>query len=340
MKHVNILSIIILFFGCILISAAGCQQDKLQPNQPSTGPGGSDYAHANVIFSDYTDPNSGEGYWLFEPAAPVKDSAPLIIFNHGLNMYNPAPYGAWIKHMVLKGNIVVYPKYQKSITSPAPPQYTINAANAIKDAINELTLNPNRTNPILSNFGIMGHSYGGVISANLLAEYQLHGIPKPKFALLCQPGHSIITSGRIPSYSGIEPDIKLLMVVGENDLVVGDSFAREIFTTTSTPSNIKNLVTHNNDLSGEPEVRATHQEPLAKDLAYDGGIGSLVITTAYGLSKEDAVDYYCYWKFSDAIMDCSFENTNCNYAFGNTYEQKFLGTWSDGQDINYMTVEQ
>ena len=58
------------------------------------------------------------GYWLFEPDDPKPVRAPLIVFNHGWSAMSPWVYGAWIDHMVRRGNIVVFPIYQTSLQAP------------------------------------------------------------------------------------------------------------------------------------------------------------------------------------------------------------------------------
>ncbi|HMN90953.1 MAG TPA: hypothetical protein PKD70_08160, partial [Saprospiraceae bacterium] len=68
------------------------------PVQATAGPGGSAYAHEEVIFRDFA--NQSDGYWLFEPAAPGPDSAHVVVFLHGYGAYNPMIYGAWIRHLV------------------------------------------------------------------------------------------------------------------------------------------------------------------------------------------------------------------------------------------------
>ena len=63
----------------------------------------------------------GEGprsYWLFEPAEPSPEMAPVVVFNHGWFAVNPAVYGAWIEHMVRRGRIVIAPRYQRDLLTP------------------------------------------------------------------------------------------------------------------------------------------------------------------------------------------------------------------------------
>src|ERR1700733_5951337 len=86
------------------------------PPQPAGGPGGAEYHHKQVVANMYgTGPTR---YWIFEPADPKPDNAPLVIFNHGWSAMEPKVYGAWIDHIVKRGNVVVYPVYQDSLRTP------------------------------------------------------------------------------------------------------------------------------------------------------------------------------------------------------------------------------
>jgi hypothetical protein len=108
---------------------------------------------------------------------------------------------------------------------------------------------------------------------------------------------------------------------------------------TEIPISRKNYITHYADNHGSPILEASHNEPLAANNNYDGGTLSTVITGGYLASKEDAVDYYCYWKLADALLSCTFYGTYCDYAFGDTPEQRFMGEWSDGTPAVELVVE-
>ncbi len=308
------------------------------PIQPGSGPGGSDYTHDGVIFSDFTSWLSSDGYWLFEPNQPKPDSADVIVFNHGYGVFNPGPYGQWIEHLVRKGNIVIFPKYQLNDAS-LPSGYTSDAVTGILDAFEELNTNPSRVKPRMNHFAIIGHSYGGVITSNLATNYALYGIPKPQCFMLCEPGTGGFNGGRLDSYSGMDTDYNVLIVVGDDDIVVGNSFGREIMDSTAIPTAHKNYITQYKDDYGSPNLEATHNEPLCSNNDYDGGTVSAVITGGYVASKQDAVDYYCYWKLADALLSCTFYGTDCGYAFGDTPEQRYMGEWSDGTQAIELEVE-
>lgn len=322
----------------IIISFVTIIKAQSPPLQPGSGPGGSDYLHNGVIFSNFTTIFSGDGYWLFEPNNPKPDSADVIVFNHGYGVFNPGPYGQWIEHLVRKGSIVIFPKYQVSDLS-LPNSYTPNAVVGIQNAFIELNSNPARVKPRMEHYAIIGHSYGGVVTSNIVTEYNSYGLPKPQCFMLCQPGTGGLNAGRLASYSGMETNYNALIVVGNDDVIVGNSFGREIMDSTLIPTTNKNYITHYADNTGSPIIEASHNEPLASNNTYDGGTVSSVITGGYIASKLDAVDFYCYWKLADALMQCTFYGNYCEYAFGDTPEQRNMGQWSNATPLVPLVVE-
>ncbi|RIL12245.1 MAG: hypothetical protein DCC75_00775 [Proteobacteria bacterium] len=158
------------------------------PAQPKSGPGGSDYAHLSVQATKHG--ADAAGYWIFEPAHPRPNSAPVIVFNHGFGASDPRSYGAWISHLVRKGNAVIYPIYQHEDKFRYPPsEITSNAIEAVKQALQKL----NGTEHIkgeLGKFAVVGHSAGGQISANMAATWKEAGLPQPKAVMCVEPGKS------------------------------------------------------------------------------------------------------------------------------------------------------
>ena len=161
------------------------------PSQNLTGPGGMEYVCDSVRFLSYAD--QPDGYWLFEPISEGIDSAHVVVFTHGYGAYNPMVYGDWIRHIVRKGNIVIFPRYQKNLTSPKTKFFVENTTKGIKDALIELDTGLNHVKPIDGVISLVGHSYGGVISANLAVNYKALGLPQPDVVLLCSPGSGPFT---------------------------------------------------------------------------------------------------------------------------------------------------
>ncbi len=105
------------------------------PTQPAEGPGGADYRHASVHQWHF-----GEGareYWVFTLEQPVPGNAPLVIFLHGWSVMQPDLYRAWIDHIVRRGMVVVYPRYQPDLKTPNA-DFLDNAAGALGDALRRL----------------------------------------------------------------------------------------------------------------------------------------------------------------------------------------------------------
>ena len=305
------------------------------PAQPKTGPGGSEYVCDSIWFQDFS--KKQDGYWLFEPMGPKPDSANLIVFIHGYGGYNPMIYGQWIRHLVRKGNIVVYPRYQKNIFWPRPKKFSENVSQAIRDALAEME-NDGHVKPVTSNMAMVGHSYGGGVSGQFAINFLEHNIPKPKVVMLCAPGTGKLKGGRLESYADMPGDISLLIVTHENDWVVGDEFAQKVFKE-ATSVEKRNLLHHRPDDHGLPAFRADHNQSYSLDLAFDNGARNYTSKKALRVSTLDAVDFNGYWKLFDAMLDCNRTGANCETAFGGTPAQLSLGQWSDGTPVRPFEVQ-
>ncbi|MBK7148600.1 MAG: T9SS type A sorting domain-containing protein [Bacteroidetes bacterium] len=304
-----------------------------QPGQPATGPGGSDYSFGDVTQYDYGTNGSGSDFWLYEPNTPTPDSADVVVFIHGLGETNPKLYGAFIKHLVRKGNIVIYPRYQKDLNT-SNTTFNDSCAKGILRALDTLQL-PGHVKPRTAHFFILGHSVGGILTANMSMLYQQYGLPKPLTAFSMQPGAAGFLS---PDYSAFPADVMYLSLVSENDIIVGTAPGTTIYNqAVNTPTSIKNLVHTYADNHGSPGITASHFDPLAGDAAFDNGETNLFIA-ASGSGPVDAFDFYCTWKLQDALMDCALHNQNCEYAFGDTPEQHGMGNWSDGTPVRILEI--
>ena len=295
-----------------------------QPAQPATGLGGASYLHESVVFQDFA--ANPDGYWLFEPADPKPDSAHVVVFVHGYGGYNPMIYGKWIRHLVRKGNIVIYPRYQRDMLFPHPSKFSENTSKAIRDALDELE-KEGHVKPIVSHLALVGHSYGGVVCADLAVNFEKHEIPQPKVAMLCAPGTGKFSAGRLKTYEDMPEDLSLLIVVNDNDWVVGDEFALKVFNE-ATGVRQRNLLRQFADDHGNPTIQATHNQCYSLDTLYDSGVRNFTANRALQISTEDAVDFYGYWKLFDAMLECERSGQFCDAAFGGTEGHVSLGIWS------------
>jgi acetyl esterase/lipase len=355
-RSISILAIAVL--ASLLINSWGTNalssEPPRPPDQPANGPGGKQYSHNSVTKQRFG--TGGKEYWIFEPDAPKPrgKTAPVIVFMHGWGGVNPMYYGAWIEHLVRRGNIVIYPRYQSGLLTRVE-EFTPNTVDALKDALQRLQKDSQHVQPDLSKFSVVGHSMGGLLAANLAALASESGLPKVKAVMSIQPG---ITAAPVnfplADLTKIPPDTLLLTVAGDLDTLTADRDAKRIYRESArVVAANKNLITLVTDDHGTPPLRATHRAPTAPDEDYDskenireslGPLGGLVSRQSRGRTPElpslNALDYYGTWKLFDGLCDAAFYGKNREYALGNTPQQRFMGKWSDGVAVKELRVEE
>jgi pimeloyl-ACP methyl ester carboxylesterase len=330
-------------------------QRPTPPVQPESGPGGKQYPHAGVTKNRYGTGN--QEYWIFEPASPKPASAPLIVFIHGWGGMNPLYYGAWLDHLVKRGNIVVYPRYQATLLTPIK-EFTPSTLGAIKDAINRLQTGRGHIKPDLNKFAVVGHSVGGLLAASVAALAKESNLPQVRAVMSVEPG---ITEDpiKIPlaDLRKMPAETLLLAVAGDQDTLVRDTDAKRVYyESTNVPAANKDFVMMITDTYGAPSLQASHRAPTAMDRSYDNGEGvgggpvnpdRVGSARGNGRSSQDrrletmmvnALDYYGTWKLFDALCDAAFFGKNREYALGNTSKQRFMGVWSDGTPVKELKV--
>jgi pimeloyl-ACP methyl ester carboxylesterase len=352
LRRIIALTLSLVLFSLTILSA----QRATPPLQPDTGPGGKQYVHAAVTKSRYGTGN--DEYWIFEPAAPKPASAPLVVFIHGWGGMNPLYYGAWLDHLVKRGNIVIYPRYQATLLTPIR-DFLPSTLGAIKDGIERLQTEPGHIKPDLNKFAVIGHSVGGLMAANVAALAGESQLPQARAVMSVEPG---ITEDpiNIPlvDLKKIPAETLLLAVAGDQDTLVRDSDAKRIYyESTTVPAANKDFVMMVTDTHGAPSLQASHRAPTAMDRSYDNGEGvgggpanpervGNSSSRQNGSSHErrletmmvNALDYYGTWKLFDALCDAAFYGKNREYALGNTPKQRFMGVWSDGVPVKEMKV--
>lgn len=338
-------------FGLILLAAMACicpgaaTTLPSPPQQPTIGPGSSDYPFGDLAMHRYG--TGSTKYWIFEPADPTPDSAPVVIFLHGWSVLTPNTYGKWITHLVRRGNIVIYPIYQSSIAT-SMNDFTPNAIASVKAAFAELA-NPGHVKPQLDHVAIVGHSLGGAITANLVAEAAANGLPVPKAFCCVEPGNHLIDDPAIhmpvADFSRIPADTFALVIVGDADELAGTDTAQMIYSRlTQIPADHKDYLTLVSDDHGRPRLIANHMCPVAGKILDPSAVplseGPLIRRMRMYVENQPptALEYYGIWKLFDGLTDQAFFGKNGEYAFGNTFQQRFMGRWSDGIAVKEMRV--
>lgn len=314
-------ALIKFFLGAAILTAAllsGGEPDPItQPPQSKSGPGSTEYPHATFKQSSIGKGNTQ--IWIYEPDEPKPATAPVILFMHGWSAMDPGPYLAWIEHLARRGNIVFYPRYQAGLATP-PETFTPNAVGAIKDALKKLEEDKERVQPDLTRFAALGHSYGGIIAANLAAVAKDHGLPPIKAVLAMEPGSNGFGKP-YADYALIPKGTLLVCMAGDDDKFVGDRDAKRIFTeAVNVSKDDKDYIVLYSDKHGTPPQNANHFAPIAPK------------------SHVDAHDYNGFWKWMDGLTDAAFFGKNRDYALGNTEKQRNLGAWSDGTPLKEPKV--
>jgi dienelactone hydrolase len=277
-------------------------------------------------------------FWIYEPASPTPKSAPLIIFLHGGLAINPKTHGAWMKHLVRKGNIVVWPRYQNR-SLDLTEQVLWSSIDATKKAI-DILQSGGHVSPQLDKFAIVGISLGGAITVDMAALAESEGLPQPKAVMAVVPGNRPLAAtgnqSRIilpmEDLSKIPSSVLMLTVVEIEDDRAGDVLAKQIFyDTPQIPLANKDFITVMSDYHGESPLIADHFSSLGTDVDFDNGI------EVPGTYEINALDY-AHWKLFDGLTDAAFYGRNREYALGDSPKQRFVGFWSDGTPVNELKV--
>ena len=339
---------LILITVLLLTVPVRSQQLPAPPPQPNTGPGGKQKPHAAVTKNRYG--QGGKEYWIYEPDRPKPKTAPVVVFLHGWSGTNPLYYGAWIDHLVKRGNIVVFPRYQASILTRRE-DFIPNTLDAVTAALARLQSEPGHVRPDLNKVAAVGHSLGGVLAASLAALAGENKLPQVRAVMAVEPGLTRPpVSVPIADLSKIPSSTLLLSIAGDRDGLVADHDAKRIYYESKQVSaNNKDFVMLVSDERGRPGLIAGHRAPTAPHAEYDNGEGDLTNRGAgSGTAGQarvdsrtpviDAIDYYGLWKLFDALCDAAFSGKNREFALGNTPQQRFMGKWSDGTPVKELVV--
>lgn len=314
------------------------------PLQPASGPGGASAPHARVIAREVK--TGAQGWWLFTPADPVPAKAPVVVFLHGWGAMNPRIYRGWIDHIVRRGNIVVYPNYQDSLFTRTAT-FLPNAIAGIRDALDELTSSP--VQPDFSRMAIVGHSAGGLLSAEVAVSAAAAKLPPFRVVMPVEPGDGDrggTHRSTIPSIDveGIPSASLMVVVVGAEDHLAGEELGLRLFDqATQVPRANKNVVELQSDYHGTPSLIANHSAPAA---ILDARANDTVDETprlfpgrdVRNKNSIDAMDWYGMWKLFDALCDAAFSGIHRDIALGGTSAQLGMGVWSDGVAVKPMKV--
>jgi hypothetical protein len=302
------------------------------PDQPATGPGGAEYAFPDARVTSLGDePGGGR---IFEPVAEAgggtptaEGPLPLVLLidaccyrteESGVNgggVDGGEGFRAWIEHLVRRGAIVVYPIYRQE-SAQADVTAAMRATLAELDRAGHARPDPART-------AVIGFSFGGPVAADYAADAAAAGLPVPGALLVYGPRSDTTGPNRAPP----PPATRAVVMIGERDAGALRRGADTIWAWLAPlPAEQRDFVSLLSDDHGQPALTADHFVPLT-DVRPDDPATDV-----------DALDWYGIWKLTDALMACAFAGEWCEYALGNTPEQRFMGAWSDGVPVQEPVI--
>lgn len=284
LKHKAVLPTLLargaLIAGCLLAGLVAAPTGWLtqpvfaagSPEQPKTGPGGADYA---IAVSDIEKLSFGEGNsraLAFFPKGNAAKPRPVVVFVHAPGAISPAFYGAWLSHLVRRGNVVIYPLYEASVGAVPFDEMTGEALKGVRAALAGLASNAD-ARPDLQALGIIGHSGGAVIAANLAALSGKDELPPVRLlfgAMPARPGADKIYGPPLQDISTIPAKALALMLIGDRDPIGSDRGARQILTAAGHLGQDHRLLARaGSDNHGLPPVVYSHHAAVAPDDAWD-----------------------------------------------------------------------
>lgn len=310
--------------------AAGAWRWVTPPQQPASGPGGTDSTYDCFRQTGY---GSGAlSFQLFEPSCPrgKADSSaahPVTVFLHGFAVTDPALYLGWIRHLVRRGNVVVFPLFQTGLFDFYP---TDNAAYAIRASLAELA-RPGHGLVDATKLTIVGHSLGGGLALNMGALAGDGRLPVPANIVAVEPEFNLDPDapgrpdplGFVRDWSHTPPSSRVTIVVGGQDDLVGDESA---FTAwphyAHLPVANRTYVQLRSDYHGPIAMVANHLTPLSPDGVW-----------IPGLFETNAQDFLL-WAIADALIACrpGLPGDQCAPT------PTSIGSWSDGTPMQPAVV--
>jgi predicted alpha/beta-hydrolase family hydrolase len=182
----------------LLAALAGCGGSSYPDRATATGPIG----------------KGSSGVWIFQPAGKPKD---VVVFFHGQGgptEATPVNHRPWIDHLVKRGSLVIYPRYELSY-EPDPTPFVVKGVKAAMQRVDTKGL------PVLA----IGYSRGGGLVVEYGAFAKQNGLPVPNAIMAVFPAGQG-DERRIVPLTGIDHKTAILLQTGEDDNVVAGGGAR------------------------------------------------------------------------------------------------------------------
>jgi hypothetical protein len=185
--------------------------------------------------------------WILRPTGKVTS---IIVFGHGWSTPFPAGFGAWVRHLTERGNLVIYPRYRTNAY-----ETTISALTAFRHGVSAALRS---IGPTVVPIVAVGKSFGGSAVFYYAAEATRWGVRPPAAVLSIFPALPIgaLPAKPLPSKTYVQ------ILVGDRDTTAGSAGANAFWRWLGPhPSDRKlYLVIHS-----RPGFVANHDSPQRTD---------------------------------------------------------------------------
>jgi acetyl esterase/lipase len=263
-----------------------------------------------------------QGVYIFT-LERLTGSVPVVLFLHGGCGTDPYHYAGWIDHIVRNGSVVIFPTFAKSGCDSSTPDATIenNIVNATKTAVSVLQ-QQGQVQPDANRFAIIGHSYGGGLSAQIAAMAQQVGLPVPRLVIPVMPGWRNSKNYPIQNVQNIAPSTFLMVIEGDKDQFEGTRYGWSIFQrATQIPLRQRAFIRLRSKQHDGRTFLADHYAPLSPMDQYryevhrNRPLMNLLMSMADVRQGEtDDLDYNGFWRLYDNMAVSAFRpgcDVNC-----------------------------
>ncbi len=265
----------------MLLYSINCFSQYADPNYPIPASGyGADGTHA-VAVETFDNPNfAGHTVNIYHPA-DISTPVPTIFYSHAYGGTDPDNIIGMLNFVAKKGYAIVFVPYQTLASTSTPERYA-NLIAGFRKAAQDY---PN----IISTekVGVMGHSFGGGASFGIAHE------------LFTTDGWG--TNGRfiyaLAEWYSYNADNSILSSFPDNTKVLIEVFADD------TTNDHRMAIDIFNNLNVAPSEKDFVMVPSSTVNGYNyQAVHNLPNTSA----AFDALDYYAYYRFIDALADYTF----------------------------------
>jgi acetyl esterase/lipase len=303
-----------------------------QPPPPVSGPGSLDQPHAGWRIK--AGGTGNDAWYVFAPTNPTLRRAPLAVIMHGYYEFSGyAQMYELIRHTVLGGSVVIYPRWQTDVAAPCPGPFDIepcmqSSVNGVEGALRFLHRHPGWTQPRLDRTSWFGFSFGGILTANLASRWRKLDLPEPRAIFLDDPHDGGLAGEGEPavddSLRGIPRRTRIVCHSGARGVLAEhpDDSCNAIFPKLGhVPDRNKALVLTHGDFHGDPFLSSGHGVCAAEK------------------GNADAYDWNFCWRVWDAMRANAYVGTDSDYAPAGLPEHTSLGVWSDGVPVIPLAVQ-